>query len=83
VISNVRWLALALVCALPGLRGGDAERASLLWKHAMAESGGDLSHPLFIDALREADQLRPWQSGYRVGRERAAAVGRVRRRALD
>ncbi|TNE92904.1 MAG: hypothetical protein EP330_00555 [Deltaproteobacteria bacterium] len=68
----------ALLLAVPGLRGGDPEGAGLLWEHAMASSGGDLTHPLFVDATREYARLRPWQDDFALGRERMRTVGAAR-----
>lgn len=73
-------LLAALVLCGVGAPGGDPASADALWAHAQQTSGGDLAHPLFIDATRELARIRPWQSGYSKARERLDAVGKARLR---
>jgi hypothetical protein len=79
------WLAVLLVAlamGARGMRGGDPVAADALWDWAEGEGGGDLTHPIYLDAARELSRVRPWQSGYGEARIRLRRIEVARRNQL-
>ena len=79
-----RWVAgaVGLAVALSLAPRGDLDRANAMWAHAARVAGDDLGHPVWIDAVREARRIKPWQAGYRDQQARMHPVLVYRRSQL-
>lgn len=71
-------LAVALLFAAGGLRGGDPASARAMWQWAERRAPNDPTDPAWIDAAREMSEVRPWQPGYPAIRKRLHAVEAAR-----
>ena len=81
----VRWGIAAALCAAALFLApvGDVGRADAIWEHAAEVAGDDLGHPVWVDAVREAQRVRPWQAGFARQQARMRPVLAARRDALD